>query len=188
MRNSVAPIDSKQKSLKEASLRWFRFAMLGFALVLNAACSTPDVTYRDPDPQETAWYAYQQCMSSLPRGVNPSACDNVGATNAQSRYYYTGANTAMPGYYGSGGGYGSTYDPYGTGAYGGGYGGNYDPYGYGAPSYRGFKAESALTDPSSEDSQTMLDQSYRAYLQTLDAESLASLTEQWKQLSAAAAQ
>lgn len=139
------------------------YSVLAFTAALNTACSTPPVPNSDPDQPDTAWWAYQDCLESLPRTTNRSVCDNVGTTRGMSPSSYT---------YGSTGG---NVGPYPVSA----------TYGYGAgPTYystRSFKSAGTTTAVTSV--QSFYDQAYREYLKTLDAGTLRELTERWKHAS-----
>lgn len=64
---------------------------------LGTGCSTEPVPYVNPDPPETAWYAYQQCTEAY--GSRARICDNAGYSDVQGTYYYVGAaDTASLGY------------------------------------------------------------------------------------------
>jgi hypothetical protein len=179
-----------------------RTSLLGALLAmagLNTACSTPDVPYNNPDPQETSWYAYQQCLAALPRTASASACDNVGATNAESSYYYTGqADTASIGWP-QGGLNGLGYpnlQTVGTGPY-------TDPTSV-SSGYRGYAAvrpaavavsgsgstsfasKSISASVAANDVRSAYDLSYKEYLKTVDEKSLAELTRKWLALAASA--
>jgi len=72
-------------------------AILVLTAVFNTGCSTEPVPYTNPDPPETAWYAYQNCVEAY--GSRATVCNNVGYSNVQGTYYYTGtADTASLGY------------------------------------------------------------------------------------------
>lgn len=64
---------------------------------LNNACSTPTVPYTNPDQQDTAWLAYQNCLSALPAGANTNACNNVGSAGVESNYYNTTGSPSVNG-------------------------------------------------------------------------------------------
>ncbi len=148
------------------------FASLLSAIAFaNVGCSTPQIPYVDPNPPDTAWYAYQQCLSEHPGAAyaRSSPCDHAGDQNRQSQYYYTTtADTRSIGYdpeYYNGG------TCVGCVSYTGSPETNYWARGY-RSSARGNAPESA---ESSE--------GYRAFLQTLDDESLRALTAEWQALA-----
>lgn len=106
---------NKLKLASQKIARIGAFALLALMAGVNTGCSTEPVPYTNPDPPDTAWYAYQNCIAAY--GSHATVCDNVGYSNVQGTYYYTGtADTASLGYaptytssgalinYGSGGG------------------------------------------------------------------------------------
>lgn len=162
-----------------------RLGTIGFCLVLaglNSGCSTPDVPYTNPDPQETAWYAYQNCLASLPRAASASVCDKVGTSRTQSSYYYTGAADTTQVGWPQGGLSGIGFpnlQQNGTGPYVG------QTLTGTSNEFAVAKAHHDEVGPSqSESMRRLLDESYKQYLMTLDEKTLLELKQQWTELAA----
>lgn len=161
--------------------------LVGFLSVLaglNLSCSTPTLHDVDPEPQETAWYAYQECLRSIPREANRSACDDVGSLRAESNYYYTGmADTSQVGWPQGGyveSGYPGFSGNYFVGGTGTGFSTTAPTTGSTSPQFRGYKANRL---PAEYSLRVQLDQAYHEYLKSLDADTLAELTARWQELS-----
>jgi hypothetical protein len=132
------------------------FALLLVMFVFtNVGCSTPQLPYVDPDPPDTAWYAYQQCLANHPAANRRySPCDHAGDQNQQSQYYYTNMVDSMNMGYGSG--YSNSNSNWA----------------------RGYRSTARGTAETSGQ-----DDSYRAFLKTLDDESLRVLRAEWQALA-----
>jgi hypothetical protein len=161
--------------------------LLGLLMVvgLGNGCSTQAIPDSSSDAPDTAWWAYQDCLDSLPRSSSPTLCNSVGTTHGQSPQSYTAGNI------------GSNVGPYPVSAYPqASTGAGYSQTGYtnGATGPLGtYAAKTSLRAARAPSGEVAAVQAgyaiaYREYLKTLDEKTLSELTQQWHSVSEQAAQ
>jgi hypothetical protein len=72
----------------DSIVRRIQLALLAGLSLLCISCSTPVVTNTRSEESTASW-AYQQCIASLTRYQNSSACNQVGVSNGSSYADYT---------------------------------------------------------------------------------------------------
>lgn len=76
------------QSFADSVVRKLQLAFLAGLSLLCISCSTPVVTNTRSDETTASW-AYQQCIASLTRYQNASACNQIGVSSGSSYADYT---------------------------------------------------------------------------------------------------